>query len=143
MSASGDGSGFGPFSAQTVARLKAIANNPFRFVASGVALYIANAILNVGSFIIETILAGFGFFTASLGIAENSLVGAIVGFGNGLLSLLVSGQQSIAAVVTSAGPAAPVVAVAIAGTTIYLLYLAANFILGYIPGLGNVVRFLP
>lgn len=143
MSASGDGSGFGPFSAKTVARLKAIANNPFRFVASGVALYITTTFLNLGAFMVETILAGFAFFTGALGIAETSLVGAVAGFGNTILGILTAGQEAIAGVVTAAGPAGPVIAVLITGVFLYVGYLVLNFILGYVPGLGNIVRFLP
>jgi hypothetical protein len=144
MSASdGGGSGFGPFSTQTVARLKAIANNPFRFVATGVALYIVTTLLNFGAFLVETILAGFGFFTAALGIGESAIVGGISGAGNAILSALLGIQQQIAGIVTQAGPAGPVIAVAMTGAILYGAYLAARFILGFVPGLGNITRYLP
>lgn len=107
-----------------------------------IALYIASAVLSIGQFAVNVVLAVFDPIVQALGITEllidlgvqtvtTDLVGALVGFRSG-----------IADVAAAAGPLAPVIVVGVAAASLYVVYRVSIALLGELPLGSSLVDLL-
>ncbi len=94
--------------------------NPFGFIATIISLYIVNGFLNLGAFAVNTVLSAFDIVVGSLDFVRITLVNAFGGIGIDLLGAIAVIQQVAGNVIATAGPAAPVLAVGLAGLSVWI-----------------------
>ncbi|QIO23089.1 hypothetical protein [Haloarcula sp. JP-L23] len=103
--------------AQTLFRF---ATNPVAFVGSIISAYIINAVLNVGAFGVNTILAMFGVVAGTFDVIRVTLINVFGTLGVDLLGAYSAVQQAVTGVIASAGWAAPILAVGFTAVLVYL-----------------------
>jgi uncharacterized membrane protein len=120
--------------ASVIAFLIAFAKDPVGFVTRIISYYLVGGILTAGTWLIEAFLYPFDLVIWGLEWLQRTLVEAFRWLGLDILGALVGLERQIAAAVEMLGPAAPVVAVAVAGIAIFGLYRAGIAGIKLIPG---------
>ncbi|WP_415381469.1 hypothetical protein [Halosimplex sp. TS25] len=107
-----------------------------------ISTYIVSSVFGFGGYVVSSILAVFDWITLSLAWVQVELGGSftIVGFRVLNAYRWVQGQLGNAA--ASAGPLAPVIAIAIGAVIFAVLYRALIALLGELPGGSSIVDFL-
>lgn len=127
----------------TVARvLVRFGRNPVRFVATIISLYIVNGFLNLGAFLVNSVLTAFGIVTGAFDFVRVLLVNAFGSLGINILAVYASGQQALADVIATAGPAAPFLATGFTAVVLYVGYRVGVALLGEVPIGSSIVDLL-
>jgi uncharacterized membrane protein len=113
-----------------------------RAIFALISIYILNGIFSIFSVIVGAVLFVFDVFVGALDTARVLLVGGFAAVGVDLLGVLVSIQEQISAVVASAGPAGPPLAVGAASIMIYVGYRLGVALLGELPVGSTIVDLL-
>lgn len=121
MSADGDEVLFTLRAPKSVAKtLFTFATNPVAFIGSIISAYIVSTVLNVGAFGVNAVLAMFDIVAGGFDFVRVRFVNAFSAVGVDLLGVYSMVQQAVTGVIASAGPAAPVLAVAFTAVLVYL-----------------------
>ena len=106
--------------------------DPVGFIFTTITSYLLLAVFGVLNVVTESILFAFDLIVAALQYVQNALVGGFGVVGVDILGVLLELQVSVAGVVDGAGPAGPVLAVALAGAGTYAVYRGGKFLLALV-----------
>ncbi|WP_276260586.1 hypothetical protein [Haloglomus litoreum] len=130
------------FSSGTARFLRRFASNPAALVISVVSGFVVSVLFGFFEFLIGAVLFPFDLLVGGLAWVQRQLVVAFAFVGFDLLGALRGLQQSLVAVVESAGPAGPLVAMAAAGVTLFVLYRVTVAGLALVPGGSSIMALL-
>jgi hypothetical protein len=130
------------FSSATADFLRRFANNPAALVISVVSGFVVSVVLGFFEFLIGAVLYPFDLLVGGLHYVQHQLVLAFSALGIDLIGVLAELERSLIAVVESAGPGGPVLAAAIAGMILFVVYRVTVAGLRLVPGGSSVLALL-
>ncbi|PSQ06652.1 hypothetical protein BRC92_00335 [Halobacteriales archaeon QS_4_69_31] len=113
-----------------------------RAIAGIITTWIVASVLNLGSYVVGSILGVWDLVASSITTARVSVGSSLGGFGLEALQVLALVQNWIATAVAALGPAGPPVAVAIGSVALFLGYRLVIALIGEFPIGSTIVDVL-
>jgi hypothetical protein len=130
------------FSSGTASFLRRFASNPAALVISVVSGFVVSVVLGFFEFLVGAVLYPFDLLVGGLAWVELGLRVNFAWVGFDILAAIRSLQATLVEVVEGAGPAGPVIAMAAAGVTLFVLYRVTVAGLALVPGGSSIMALL-
>jgi hypothetical protein len=130
------------FASETASFLRRFASNPAALVISVVSGFVVSVVLGFFEFLVGAVLYPFDLLVGGLAWVERQLGLSFAFVGFDILAAIRSLQATLVEVVEGAGPAGPVIAMAAAGVTLFVLYRAAMAGVAFVPGGDSLLALL-
>lgn len=130
------------FSQETARFLRRFRNNPAALIISVVSGFVVSVILGFFEFLIGAVFYPFDLLARGLAYLELGLTFNFGQLGNTLLGLAANAQSAGIEIVESAGPAGPLLAMAIGAIVIVGIYRATVALLVLVPGGDSLLTLI-